>query len=60
MVEDMQEVFEGVPFLYRIRIIRKDEVSLGREFGSVWVEFRDARSAMKLIDNMKDRVYDGR
>ena len=44
----------------RIKIVRNGEEKLGAEVGSVFVEFRDKRSAEMGLKQLKGRVYDGR
>ena len=58
--EDMEEEFNKIPYLKRIKIIRNGEEKLGAEVGSVFVEFRDKKSAEVALKKMKGRIYDGR
>lgn len=60
MKEDMEAEFSKVPHLKRIKLVRNGEEKLGAEVGSVFVEFRDKRSAELGLKIMKGRVYDGR
>lgn len=57
--EDMENEFSKVPHLKRIRIIRNGEERLGAEVGSVFVEFRDKKSAELALKKIKGRIYDG-
>jgi hypothetical protein len=58
--EDMEEEFGKIPHLKRIKIVRNGEERLGAEVGSVFVEFRDKRSAECALKKMRGRIYDGR
>ena len=58
--EDMQDEFQKIPHLKRIKVIRNGEEKLGAEVGSVFVEFRDKKSAEIGLKNIKGRIYDGR
>ena len=60
MLEDMEGEFGKIPHLQRIKIVRNNEEKLGCEVGSVFVEFRDKRSAELGIKLLKGRIYDGR
>jgi RNA recognition motif-containing protein len=60
LYEDMQNEFEKIPHLKRVKVIRNGEERLGAEVGSVFVEFRDKKSAELGLKNMKGRIYDGR
>ena len=57
--EDMENEFSKVPHLKRIRIVRNGEERLGAEVGSVFVEFRDKKSAELALKKIKGRIYDG-
>jgi len=57
--EDMDAEFSKVPHLKRVKIIRNGEEKLGAEVGSVFVEFRDKKSAEIGLKMMKGRIYDG-
>ena len=56
----MEAEFEKVPHLKRIKIIRNGEERLGAEVGSIFIEFRDKKSAELGLKIMKGRIYDGR
>ena len=56
----MEDEFSKVPHLKRIKVIRNGEERLGAEVGSVFVEFRDKKSAEVALKKMKGRIYDGR
>ena len=56
--EDMKAEFEKIPHLKRIKIVRNGEEKLGAEVGSVFVEFRDKKSAELGLKLLKGRVYD--
>jgi len=56
----MEEEFIKIPHLKRIKIVRNGEEKLGAEVGSVFVEFRDKKSAEIALKKMKGRIYDGR
>jgi RNA recognition motif-containing protein len=58
--EDMEDEFLKIPHLKRIKIIRNGEERLGAEVGSVFVEFRDKKSAEAALKKIKGRIYDGR
>lgn len=58
--EDMEDEFCKIPHLKRIRIVRNGEERLGAEVGSVFVEFRDRKSAELALKKIKGRIYDGR
>ena len=58
--EDMEDEFLKIPHLKRIRIVRNREERLGAEVGSVFVEFRDKKSAEIALKRIKGRIYDGR
>lgn len=58
--EDMEDEFLKIPHLKRIKIIRNGEERLGAEVGSVFVEFRDKKSAEIALKKIKGRIYDGR
>jgi RNA recognition motif-containing protein len=58
--EDMEDEFSKIPHLKRIRIVRNGEERMGAEVGSVFVEFRDKRSAEIALKKIKGRIYDGR
>ena len=60
LFEDMEEEFIKIPHLKRIKIVRNGEEKLGAEVGSVFVEFRDKKSAEIALKKMKGRIYDGR
>jgi hypothetical protein len=45
--------------LKRIKIVRKIEEKLGAEVGSVFVEFRDKKSAELGLKLIKGRIYNG-
>jgi hypothetical protein len=60
LFEDMEQEFCKVPHLKRIKVIRGGEEKLGAEVGSVFVEFRDKKSAEIALKLIKKRVYDGR
>lgn len=60
LFEDMEDEFIKIPHLKRIKIIRNGEEKLGAEAGSVFVEFRDKKSAEIALKKMKGRIYDGR
>lgn len=60
LFEDMEDEFSKVPHLKRIKVIRNGEERLGAEVGSVFVEFRDKKSAEVALKKMKGRIYDGR
>lgn len=60
LFEDMEEEFIKIPHLKRIKIIRNGEERLGAEVGSVFVEFRDKKSAEIALKKMKGRIYDGK
>ena len=55
----MEDEFSKVPHLKRIRIVRNGEDRLGAEVGSVFVEFRDKKSAELALKKIKGRIYDG-
>lgn len=57
--EDMEDEFSKIPHLKRIKIIRNGEERLGAEVGSVFVEFRDKKSAEIALKKIKGRIYDG-
>lgn len=57
--EDMDEEFNKIPHLKRIKVIRNGEERLGAEVGSVFVEFRDKKSAEIALKKIKGRIYDG-
>lgn len=58
--EDMEDEFAKIPHLKRIKIVRNGEERLGAEVGSVFVEFRDKKSAELALKKIKGRIYDGR
>lgn len=58
--EDMEDEFNKIPHLKRIRIVRNGEEKLGAEVGSVFVEFRDKKSAEIALKKIRGRIYDGR
>lgn len=58
--EDMEDEFLKIPHLKRIKIVRNGEEKLGSEVGSVFVEFRDKKSAEIALKKVKGRIYDGR
>ena len=58
--EDMEDEFLKIPHLKRIKIIRNGEERMGAEVGSVFVEFRDKKSAEIALKKIKGRIYDGR
>jgi hypothetical protein len=58
--EDMEAEFSKVPHLKKIKIVRNGEEKLGAEVGSVFVEFRDKKSAEIGLKLLKERIYDGR
>jgi hypothetical protein len=58
--EDMEEVFLKIPHLKRIKIIRNGGKRMGAEVGSVFVEFRDKKSAEIALKKIKGRIYYGR
>lgn len=58
--EDMEAEFSKVPHLKRVKVVRNGEDKLGAEVGSVFVEFRDKKSAEIGLKMMKGRIYDGR
>ncbi len=58
--ENMEDEFLKIPHFKRIRIIRSGEERLGAEVGSVFVEFRDKKSAEAALKKIKGRIYDGR
>ena len=60
LYEDMQDEFAKIPHLKRIKVIRKGEDTLGAEVGSVFVEFRDKKSADLGLKLIKGRIYDGK
>jgi len=60
LFEDIEDQFHKVPHLKSIKIIRSGEEKLGSEVGSVFVEFRDKRSAEMGLKLIKGRIYDGR
>lgn len=60
LMEDMEGEFTRIPHLKRIKIIRNGEEKLGAEVGSVFVEFRDKKSAEIGLKLLKGRIYDGR
>ena len=60
LLEDMEMEFEKIPHLKRIKIVRNGEEKLGAEVGSVFVEFRDKKSAELGLKNLKGRIYDGK
>ena len=60
LFEDMEEEFTKIPHLKRIKIIRNGEEKLGAEVGSVFVEYRDKKSAEAALKKIKGRIYDGR
>lgn len=60
LFEDMEDEFIKIPHLKRIKIIRNGEERLGAEVGTVFVEFRDKKSAEIALKKMKGRIYDGR
>ena len=55
----MDEEFNKIPHLKRIKVIRNGEERLGAEVGSVFVEFRDKKSAEIALKKIKGRIYDG-
>ena len=57
---DMEEEFQKIPHLKRIKVVRTGEEKLGAEVGSIFVEFRDKKSAEIALKNIKGRIYDGR
>ena len=57
---DMDEEFQKIPHLKRIKVVRTGEEKLGAEVGSIFVEFRDKKSAEIALKNIKGRIYDGR
>lgn len=60
LYEDMEAEFAKIPHLKRIKVIRNGEEMLGAEVGSVFVEFRDKKSAEIGLKLLKGRVYDGK
>lgn len=60
LFEDMEAEFSKIPHLKRIKIVRNGEERLGAEVGSVFVEFRDKKSAEIGLKLLKGRVYDGK
>jgi hypothetical protein len=60
LFEDMEAEFQKIPHLKRIKVIRNGEEKLGAEVGSVFVEFRDKKSAELGLKMIKGRIYDGR
>ena len=60
MLEDLENEFSVIPHLKRIKIIRNKEEKLGAEVGSVFIEFRDKKSAELALKKVKGRIYDGR
>lgn len=60
LYEDMEVEFSKIPLLKRIKVVRGSEEKLGAERGSVFVEFRDKKSAEMGLKLIKKRVYDGR
>ena len=56
----MEDEFARIPHLKRIKIVRNGEERLGAEVGSVFVEFRDKRSAEAALKKIRGRIYDGR
>lgn len=60
LYEDMEAEFVKIPHLKRIKVVRNEEEKLGAEVGSVFVEFRDKKSAEVALKLLKGRNYDGR
>lgn len=60
LYEDMENEFQKIPHLKRVKVVRNGEERLGAEVGSVFVEFRDKKSAELGLKMMKGRIYDGR
>lgn len=60
LYDDMEAEFTKIPHLKRIKIIRNGEERLGAEVGSIFVEFRDKKSADIGLKMMRGRIYDGR
>jgi hypothetical protein len=56
----MDDEFCKMPHFKKIRIVRNGEERLGAEVGSVFVEFRDKKSADLGLKKIKGRIYDGR
>ena len=55
----MESEFSKIPHLRRIKVVRNGEEKLGAEVGSVFVEFRDKKSAEIGLKMMKGRIYAG-
>lgn len=58
--DDMEAEFSKIPHLKRIKVVRNGEERLGAEVGSVFVEFRDKKSAEIALKTIRGRIYDGR
>ena len=59
LYDDMEEELTKIGNLERLKIIRNGEERVGCEVGSVFVEFRDRKSAESAVRNIAGRVYDG-
>lgn len=42
-----------------LKVIDKDEVKLGAELGSIFVEFWNEKTAQQGVKKVKGRIYDG-
>ena len=59
LYDDMEEELTRIGNLERLKIIRNGEERIGCEVGSVFVEFRERKSAENAVRTISGRVYDG-
>jgi len=56
---DIEAEVLKLPNVLKIRIVKEEEERLGAERGSIFVEFRDRKSAELAIKKFRGRQFDG-
>jgi len=57
ILKDIKEEFDKFGEIENIKIITKDKVKLGAEFGSIFIEYKDCNMARKALKIMNGKKY---